>query len=247
MSQRALRKLAVLLGFAALLLVCCWAVWAQAARTDYIGPSRTLGMTPPAGAYDLSQLSAWHRADGTPAAWKVEDDAMTPTEGDIISNVTYQDAYVHVEFREPDMPEASGQGKGNSGVFLQGRYEVQVLDSYGLTHPGVGDCGAVYDIASPLFAAYRPPLEWQTYDIIFRAPRFDEKGAKTDDGWITVLLNGLPIQNNVRVPRPNIGCAEEDIPKPGPLVLQDHWCPVFYRNIWVLPLPEKGIDDYAGN
>src|ERR1051325_4100817 len=120
------------------------------------------------------------------AAWKVKDGAMVSGGGDIVTKQDFTDFQLHVEFKVPYMPDKKGQGRGNSGVGLQSHYEIQVLDSYGFKEPGTGDCGAVYSQAAPLVNACRPPLEWQTYDITFRAPRFDDKGQVKERARVTV-------------------------------------------------------------
>lgn len=212
-------------------------------------PSLTLGAQPPPEAvvlFDGKDLSNWVRGDGSPATWKVADGAMTSIGGDIRTKQVFGDGYLHLEWMEPDMPQAQGQGRGNSGVVLQGRYEIQVLDSYGIDVPGKGDCGAIYGQFAALVNACRPPLEWQTYDIIFRAPRFDAEGKMVENARFTVLQNGVVIQNNVEVTGVNYPPLDADPRQPGPLLLQDHGCPVQYRNVWFVPLPEKGSDEYQG-
>jgi hypothetical protein len=206
---------------------------------------------PPPGAvvlFDGRDLRGWrHRRTGEPARWTVADGAMTVVRGtgDIVSEETFTDAFIHLEFREPDMPEAKGQAKGNSGVYIQGRYEIQVLDSYGWKVPGKGDCGAIYNQFAPLVNACKPPLEWQTYDIVFRAARVDDAGRVVENARITVLQNGLVIHNNVVLQGPTGGALDQDVGRPGPLLLQDHGDPVSYRNIWLVHLPPKGSDEYG--
>jgi hypothetical protein len=216
---------------------------------DPPGPSPTLGLAPPPGAVVLfagEDLDAWTQMDGSPARWKLGEGTVISGGGDIRSRDTFQDAYVHLEWMEPDMPNAEGQARGNSGVALQGRYEVQVLDSFGIDVPGLGDCGAIYGQYAALVNACRPPLEWQTYDILFRAPRFDADGNLTEHARLTVLQNGIAIQNNVQVTGLNYPPMDVDPSTPGPLLLQDHGNPVQYRNIWFVPLPEKGSEEYQG-
>lgn len=202
---------------------------------------------PPENAVILfagGDLSNWHQPEGQPALWKVQDEVMTVTQGNIVSDETFTDALVHVEWREPDMPEASGQAKGNSGVYLQGRYEIQVLDSYGWEVPGLGDCGAIYDQYAPLVNACKPAGEWQTYDIIFRSARVDESGQVINQARMTVLQNGIVIQNNVELFGPTGGALDENVGEPGPLLLQHHGDPVSYRNVWLVHLPLAGSDAY---
>lgn len=198
--------------------------------------------------FDGRDLSAWRSLkDGGPAAWTVADGAATVQRGsgDIVSVETFEDAHIHLEFREPDMPERTGQGKGNSGVYLQGRYEIQVLDSHGWKVPGKGDCGAVYDQFAPLVNACRPALQWQTYDIIFRAARVEPDGTVVENARITLLHNGIVVHNNVVVRGVTGGAMDRNVAQAGPLRLQDHGDPVSYRNIWLVHLPKQGSDQYA--
>ncbi len=190
--------------------------------------------------FDGKDLNNWTKMNGEPAGWKVEDGIMQviPRTGDIMTKEQFTDFFLHLEFRCPDMPEATGQAKGNSGVFLQGRYEIQVLDSYGINIPGKGDCGAMYNEHAPLVNACKPPMEWQTYDVIFRAPRLTDDGEITELPRVTVLQNSMVIQNNAELGE----IAEAS--KPGPLRLQDHGNLVAYRNIWAVHLPLKGSDTY---
>jgi 3-keto-disaccharide hydrolase len=205
---------------------------------------------PPKGAVVLfngRDLSNWHTRDGKPAGWQVEDRVVTVVRGtgDILSNDTFADAYLHLEWMEPDMPEASGQAKGNSGVYLQARYEIQVLDSYGWEVPGLGDCGAIYNMHAPLANACKPALEWQTYDIIFRAARVEARGWVLEPARVTVIQNGVVVQNNVTLYDVTGGAIDHNLGEPGPLLLQDHGDPVKYRNIWMVQLPAKGSEEYG--
>jgi len=217
------------------------ALTAPAPAADKNAPAMGLGAKPPAGAvvlFDGKSTAAWDNP------WKIEKGAMVVSGGNTTSKQKFADALVHVEFRTPNMPEAKGQAKGNSGVYLQTNYEVQVLDSYGIESPGKGDCGAIYNIAAPLVKASKPPMEWQSYDIVFRAPRFDAAGKKTENARITVLHNGLIVQNNVEVAYPTFANPGAPEAATGSILLQDHGNPVAYRNIWVLPLPASGADHY---
>lgn len=189
-------------------------------------------------------LSNWHQPDGQPARWQLEDGVTTVTKNDIVSDETFMDVFVHIEFRLPGMPEATGQAKANSGVFLQALYEIQVLDSYGWDVPGKGDCGAIYDQYAPLVNACKPPLEWQTYDVVFRAARLGDSGEVTEPARITVLQNDIVIHNNAELLGPTGGLSEDTVGQPGPLLLQDHGDPVQYRNVWLVHLPLKGSETY---
>jgi len=196
--------------------------------------------------FNGKDLSNWHARSGGPAGWEVADGVITVVKGtgDIVTNEKFTDFMLHLEWMEPDMPEAKGQAKGNSGVYLQGRYEIQVLDSYGIQIPGKGDCGAIYNQFAPLVNACKPALQWQTYDAIFRAPRLDESGKVINQARITLLQNGIVIHNNVELLGVTGGTMDDKIGEPGPLLLQDHGNPVKYRNIWIVPLPFKGSDKY---
>lgn len=218
---------------------------ALALSIAHAGPGEvTEGLAaPPRGAevlFDGRDTSRWVKAGSNqPVPWEIADGAMTVHGGSIVTRDRWTDFQLHVEWMEPDMPQAHGQGKGNSGIYLQGRHEIQVLDSYGWAKPGKGDCGAVYGESAPLVNACKPPLEWQTFDITYRAPRFDDAGRVVEKARVTVVQNGMVIQNNTEIQ----GSAK-DSKQPGPILLQDHGNPVRYRNIWILPLPETGSDRY---
>lgn len=209
----------------------------------------TLQALPPAGALQLfngTDVGNWTTRAGAAAGWKAEGGVLhvVPGAGDIMTREVLGDFFLHLEFRCPDMPEAKGQAKGNSGVFLQGRYEIQVLDSYGLSIPGMGDCGAIYNQFAPLVNACKPALAWQSYDAIFRAPRFDGAGKLVEGVRLTLLHNGLVVHNNIQLPGVTGGAVDEKVDQPGPLLLQDHGNLVAYRNIWALPLPPEGSKTY---
>ena len=198
------------------------------------------------GSPEELQAHWLRRSTQQPAAWKIQDGAMISGGGDIVTRQEFQDFFLHVEFKEPSMPNAHGQERGNSGIGLHGRYEIQVLDSYGIADPGSGDCGSVYSQAAPLFNACRPPLEWQTYDIVFRAPRFDTAGKVVENPRVTVIQNGILVQNNQEI-RGATGIqsrGDREMGKTGPIVLQDHGNSVQFRNVWVLPLPPHGALHY---
>jgi len=199
----------------------------------------SLGAKPPEEAvvlFDGTGLEAWVHRDGQPAGWKLrKDGSMEVTRGNIVTRRSFGDVRIHLEFRTPLMAEARGQARGNSGVYVQGRYEVQVLDSFGL-EPMDNGCGGIYRIAAPRVNASLPPLQWQTYEIIFRAPRFDSSGSKTANARITVRHNGQVIHLDRELPRLTPGGVSSEESERGPLLLQDHRDPVRYRNIWVVPL-----------
>lgn len=196
--------------------------------------------------FDGTNLDGWTtRASGAYPNWKVgEDGSVTVGNTDIISLYEFGDAHIHVEFRTPDMPEATGQNKGNSGVYIHGCYEVQVLDTYENDDAlRTDDCAGVYSIAAPLCNACKPAMEWQTYDIIFRAPRFNGYGEVSENGRLTLLHNGIVVHNNLELPSVTPGgITENKRVARGPLLLQDHGNPVSFRNIWVMPLDENNED-----
>ena len=187
--------------------------------------------------FDGKSLDKWMaRKDAKkPAGWKLVDGgAMQVQAGDdIVTQDKFAGSFkLHVEFRVPYMPKATGQGRGNSGVYVQGRYEVQVLDSYGLDSKD-NDCGGIYGIAKPLVNACKAPTVWQSYDIEFHSPKFVD-GKKTEPGRITVLQNGIKIHDDVKLTKDNTTAgAGGDPGTAGPILLQDHGNPVQYRNIWL--------------
>jgi hypothetical protein len=203
--------------------------------------SPTLGDKPPAGAVVLfngDNLNEWKYSGNkpSPVKWKLVDKAMevVPGIGSIITKKEFADVKLHLEFRTPFMPDARGQGRGNSGVYLQGRYEVQVLDSYGLEGLD-NECGGIYSVAQPLVNMCAPPMQWQTYDITFRTARFDSSGKKVKDAEMTVVHNGVKIHEKAKVSKATTAAPSGE---PGGIYLQDHGNRVQYRNIWLVELPE---------
>jgi len=195
---------------------------------------------PPSGAivlFDGKNLDSWVKTDGkSPITWKLANGVMEVKGGNIISKQAFDGSFkLHVEFRVPYMPQAKGQGRGNSGVYVQGRYEVQVLDSYGLDSKD-NDCGGIYSVAKPLVNACKAPTVWQAYDIEFHSPKCAD-GKKTEPARITVLHNGVKIHDDVKIMKDNTTAGLGGDPcKPGPIMLQDHGNPVQFRNIWLLPI-----------
>lgn len=192
-----------------------------------IRQSPTLGMKPPEGAVVLF--------DGTNAD-QFENGQITEDKllmQGVTSKRKFQSCQVHIEFRIPFQPLASGQGRGNSGCYLQGRYEVQMLDSFGLEGKH-NECGGIYTIKDPDVNMCLPPLSWQTYDIDYTAATYDGAGKKTKDATATVKHNGVVIHQDVKLDHATTAAPLQEGPEPGPLYLQDHGNPVRYRNIWVV-------------
>jgi hypothetical protein len=202
---------------------------------------------PPRGAlvlFDGKDLSGWETLRGKPAPWKVRDGYTEVRGEDIRTRERFgPDYHLHVEFWLPLMPKATGQGRANSGVYLQGRYEIQVLDSYHNDTYANGSVGALYGLIAPdkeaQEKAIRPPEQWQTYDIFFHAPRVSGNGQVTQKGRITVVLNGVPIIKDGQFDRVTGGALDDRIGTPGPVRLQNHGCKVRYRNIWLKPLSSR--------
>jgi hypothetical protein len=191
--------------------------------------------------FDGKDLTGWTTLDGKPPEWKVEDGYLevVPGKGDIRTEKTFgPDFKLHVEFWLPLMADAKGQARANSGVYLQGRYEIQVLDSYMNETYADGVCGALYGIIAPSKNANKPPEQWQTYDITFHAPRVDAEGKVTAKGHLTVVQNGETIIDNGAFDKVTGGALDEKLGEAGPIRLQDHGCRVRYRNIWLQPIPE---------
>lgn len=187
--------------------------------------------------FDGKDASGWGHDGDKPCGWKLADGALEAQKGsgDLISKQTFQDFQLHVEFWLPmNPPDVKGQKRSNSGVYLQRRYEVQVLDSYGIEKPAPGDCGGIYGQKAADVNACTPPETWQAYDITFRAARFDAEGKKTGNARVTVVHNGVKIHDDVEI-KDKTGGGRPEGPEAGPILLQDHGNPVRYRNVWVVP------------
>ena len=192
--------------------------------------------------YNGHGLGAFQKKDGSPAGWKIDaDGAVTDIKGagDLITKEAFGNCQLHIEFREPAEVKSSGQGRGNSGVYLMGKYEIQVLDSYNNPTYSNGQAGAVYKQHVPLVNASRKPGEWQSYDIIFTAPLFKGNGDLESPARVTVIHNGVLIQNNVTILGTTDWVMKPKYKKHAaklPLMLQDHGDdgnPISYRNIWI--------------
>jgi hypothetical protein len=190
--------------------------------------SPTLGATPPPGAivlFDGTNTNAWEIG-------KVEEGHVLGVPA--VTKEPFESFLLHIEFRTPFMPAARGQGRGNSGVYLEDQYELQVLDSFGLEGLD-NECGGIYQAARPLVNLCLPPLSWQTYDIEFRAARFSPNGkVKRENAVVTVRHNGVPIHYNLELKHATPGGHRSD-EHPGPIFLQDHGNPVRFKNIWLIP------------
>jgi hypothetical protein len=204
------------------------------------GPAPKAPMPVPSDAkilFNGKDLLAWNHQK-----WMIKDGYMqvTPGGGDLTTKEEFGDCQLHVEFCTPEKVVGNSQGRGNSGIFLMDRYEVQVLDSYNNpTYPD-GQCGAIYAQTPPLVNASRKPGEWQTYDITFRAPRFDGD-TLVKPGYFTVIQNGIVVQNNTELlGLTNHRSAAKYVPHgpKGPIHLQDHGNPMRFRNIWIRPLTD---------
>jgi hypothetical protein len=197
--------------------------------------SPTLGKKPPKGAvvlFDGSSVDGWEHK-GKPA--NMTEDGLLKQGAQ--SKKTFGDHKLHIEFLLPYMPKARGQGRGNSGLYLQGRYEVQMLDSFGLTGEN-NECGGIYSIKKPDENMCLPPMQWQTYDVEFHAAKFAE-GKKVKDAWMTVAHNGVVIHEKVKLPKKTTAAPNNEGPGPGFIYLQNHGNEVRYRNIWVDKLDSK--------
>jgi hypothetical protein len=204
---------------------------------------------PPADAvilFDGTDLSKWESSKGGPAQWAVRDGYMevAPSTGQIQTKEKFGDCQLHIEWAAPAKVEGDSQGRGNSGVFLMGMVEVQVLDSYNNITYADGHAGAYYGVNPPLANALNPPGKFQVYDIVFRRPIYRE-GKQVDPGYVTVFMNGVLVQDHTMLEGPggHMGRSKpRPFPEAGPLSLQDHGNPTRFRNIWYRPLPPRAIE-----
>ncbi|MEX2641393.1 MAG: DUF1080 domain-containing protein [Balneolales bacterium] len=205
-----------------------------------VRPGNEVTALPPSDAivlFDGSGLGRWTSMDGSEAEWTVKNGYFTVAEGtgDIKTRQNFTDFQLFLEWRSPTEITGEGQGRGNSGVFLQGRYELQVLDSYNNPTYSNGQAGSIYKQHIPLVNATRPPGEWNSYNVVYTAPRFDANGEIDEPARVTVLHNGILIQDNVEIQGNTVyrGQPFYEQHGPGPIVLQDHGDLVSYRNIWI--------------
>ncbi len=191
--------------------------------------------------FDGKDLSAWQQSNGKPVAWKVRDGyfEVTPGSGDIVTKQPFGDSQLHVEWATPSQPHGTDQEPGNSGVYLQSLFEIQVLESNrNKTYPD-GQAGAIYCQYPPLVNPARPPGQWQTYDIVFHAPRFSADSKLQEPASVTLLFNGVLAQDHTIPTGPTDYMKRPPYkvtPAKLPLLLQDHGQPVRYRNIWIREL-----------
>jgi hypothetical protein len=241
-------------------MLCVWvsSLWTSAdvSAQEYLNgikwekpPIVTPGATnsdPPSDAivlFDGTDLSRWRGGD----KWKIEDGVAIVGKGQITTNEEFGDCQLHIEWSAPTPPKGQGQGRGNSGVFMMGRYEVQVLDSYDNETYFDGQAAAIYKQTPPAANATRPPGEWNTYDIFWTAPRFEEDGSLKSPAVVTVMHNGVLVLNHFELlgdtpfNRPPEYKAH---PPKGPISLQDHGNPMRFRNIWVREFkPAVGVQE----
>lgn len=216
-------------------------VWEPEPEVVTPGTDQTAAPSDAIVLFDGKDLSAWESMKtGKEAEWIVEDNHATvkPGTGPIQTKQAFGSCQLHIEFRTPAKVEGTGQGRGNSGVFLMGRYEVQILDSYNNRTYSNGQAASVYKQSIPLVNASRPPGEWQSYDIIFHAPAFHANGDLIKAATVTVLHNGVLVQDHflIRGPSEYIGIPKYKTHGKTPLQLQDHGNPMSFRNIWIREL-----------
>ncbi|MCF0058490.1 DUF1080 domain-containing protein [Dyadobacter sp. CY356] len=205
-------------------------------------PATGYGFSAPSDAivlFDGKNLDQWVSGNegGGPAPWTVADGALTcaPKKGDIVTKQSFSDYQLHIEWRAPAKVEGNSQGRGNSGIFMQGIYELQVLDSYNNPTYVNGQAGSIYKQTMPLVNPVVGPGEWQTYDVVYTAPHFNKDGQMVIPPYITVLLNGVLVQNHTAIQgtTPYIGQPMITPHGPGPIKLQDHNNTTSFRNIWI--------------
>lgn len=246
-ALRELRYARILAVTGAVLAVLGWTACCPAAewKSGIVWPEPpVVDPGPPGGPpsdaivlFDGKDLSKWHNGEN----WIIKDGYAIANKSGITTKDSFGDCQLHIEWAAPEKIEGSGQGRGNSGVYLMERYEVQILDSYNNPTYYDGQAGAIYKQQPPMVNACRKPGEWQTFDIIFTAPRFDEKGKLLRPGYVTVLHNGVVIQNHFELQGGTFWDQPPSYtphPPKAPLHLQFHGNPVRFRNIWIRELKE---------
>lgn len=216
-------------------------------KPPVVTPGAFVSAPPPSDAivlFDGKSLGAWRSANDPtkPAAWKVQDGYMEVVAGAgaVTTAQGFGDVQLHIEWMAPTPPKGESQERGNSGVFLMGRYELQVLDSYQNPTYADGQAGALYGQYPPLVNASRPPGQWQSYDVVFRRPHFDAQGKVVRPARMTVLFNGVLVQDSSELTGPTAHQRRPPYEAHAdalPITLQDHGDPVRFRNVWVRPLP----------
>lgn len=202
---------------------------------------------PPSDAivlFDGSGLDEWTGPGGREPKWEVEDGILTitPRSGSLHTRRRFGDIQLHLEYRIPD-EKKRGESRGNSGIKFHEAYEIQILDNYENTSSPMGQCASVYKQHAPLVNACRPPLEWQTFDIVFRAPYFDESGKEVKHGTFTVFHNGVLVQDNAEIYDGRTNSSRPVSPDyEQPFFIQDHGSPLSFRNIWVRELERKPLE-----
>ncbi len=203
--------------------------------------------------FDGKDLARWSDSRGNPSRWKVADGWFESTRGSggIRTREKFADFQLHIEFATPASVTGTSQGRGNSGILINGIYEVQILDSYNNPTYADGQAAALYGQQPPLVNASRPPGEWQTYDLVFESPRWDDKGVLVKKAAVTVIHNGLVVQNHTEffgstdgvgaIPHKALGAYGQRHPPEVFIELQDHGNPVRFRNIWLRPLVPASV------
>jgi len=256
--------------YAPLMMIVAWFLFAGACfgaddappedkAVEPFAPNQSdLPVAPPEDAivlYDGKDVNLFLNKEGGEFDWPIEDGALVSTSGKrpanhVVSKLHFRDADIHVEFLLPP------QGSGNSGVYIHGNYELQVINSFGKENPGAGDAGAIYGFSKPLVNASRKPGEWQVYDIRYRAPRRDENGEIVEKGSITAWMNGQKVQDHATFGEPRSTYhpyryhttpylkkiwEQQKKTLTGPVFLQDHHNPTRFRNIWIRPLDDRAF------
>jgi hypothetical protein len=207
---------------------------------DYAHPPKTsIEVVRPGNAivlFDGKDFSQFAGDGGKDITWQIADGAMkvVPKSGSVVTKKSFGDFKMHAEFKTPQLPaDVKGQGRGNSGIYIQRRYELQILDSFGV-EPQFNECASLYRFRAPDKNVCDLPGRWQSYDIIFHAARY-EAGKKVGNARITVWHNGVCVHNNVEL-KDKTGAGRPEGPEPGPILLQEHGNEVWFRNVWIVPL-----------